>query len=717
MAAEQGIVLSISLLASDRKDTIRRCLDSLKPIMEQIPSELILVDTSKDPEIHKILLEYTDQVIEFEWCKDFAKARNAGLKLAKGEWFLYLDDDEWFVEIDELISFFQSGEYREYGGADYIQRNFYDQSYINYSDSWASRMIRRDEDTHFKSKIHEYLEPLRGKCKYLHAVVNHSGYIFVTKEDKMRHFERNYTLLQEMAKEEPDEFRWKVQIVQEYRSVKKWEDMYSYCCECLEQAADIDNKWRNYDIGTFYAGAAESLLFLKRYDESLAMCQKAISDKRSSELCHIYMEICRSTNYYWQGNWTLAEESAQRYLRMAKKFQKDPEKMTEQRTAILVGEAVDQIPTKRAYSVCICCGLKRGNTTNLRKYLKKLEWDQPVIYAFDDMAAALLDAAEQLPEEDILIEAMQLAWNNSDLRKKILHRLTDAVTQDEERFLKLLKILSKIKGEHWYLWYAKIQTAAHEGDTSHLKEDIRELAHKVENIFRMPQEVIRIAKKYEVDLEEIFLEIPFAEWTQQLRSYLYDAGLSGISNLEQTLCGQKTREDIRYDYTMMRIAETRVLFSAQDADYENKRKVLVEFGERTGTLYRTYYQGEILEKYPELLPRYAQAGLLIEKAFAAEQEDVKTALEYLKQAVEVYKPFADAIKTYLNAYGEEQERRERTRKEELRKLERQIKAEAVKCMESGQYEEALQILTQLKQIKPNDLEIVELSLRARLAML
>ena len=72
----QQILLSISMLASNRKDTIRRALDSLKPIMEQIPCELILVDTSTDPEVPPILQEYTDKIIKFKWINDFSAARN-----------------------------------------------------------------------------------------------------------------------------------------------------------------------------------------------------------------------------------------------------------------------------------------------------------------------------------------------------------------------------------------------------------------------------------------------------------------------------------------------------------------------------------------------------------------------------------------------------------------------------------------------------------------
>lgn len=157
--------LTISLLVSNRIETIPRCLDSLCAIMEAIPCELILVDTSKNTEIHQLLLEYTDKVYTFEWCNDFAKARNEGLKRATGEWFMFLDDDEWFADSKALIEFFKSGEYRQYGYANYQVRNFRDAEYIYYDDCWLMRMIRIDEDTRFVSKIHEHFAPIRGSKK------------------------------------------------------------------------------------------------------------------------------------------------------------------------------------------------------------------------------------------------------------------------------------------------------------------------------------------------------------------------------------------------------------------------------------------------------------------------------------------------------------------------------------------------------------------------
>ena len=119
----QNILLSISLLVSNRIDTIRKCMESIKPILEAVPSELIAVDTGCTDGSVKIVEEYADKIIKFKWCDDFSAARNTGLKAACGEWFMFIDDDEWFEDVDDILNFFKSGKYRQCQGASYIQHN------------------------------------------------------------------------------------------------------------------------------------------------------------------------------------------------------------------------------------------------------------------------------------------------------------------------------------------------------------------------------------------------------------------------------------------------------------------------------------------------------------------------------------------------------------------------------------------------------------------
>ena len=101
-------LLTISLLVSGREDTTEKCLRSLKKLRDELRTEVILVDTGCPKSWQKSLENYADQYICFKWCGDFAKARNAGLEHATGEWFLFLDDDEWFEVVAPIITFFQN---------------------------------------------------------------------------------------------------------------------------------------------------------------------------------------------------------------------------------------------------------------------------------------------------------------------------------------------------------------------------------------------------------------------------------------------------------------------------------------------------------------------------------------------------------------------------------------------------------------------------------
>ncbi|MCD7708278.1 MAG: glycosyltransferase, partial [Clostridiales bacterium] len=230
---ENKPALSIAVMVSNRKDTIGKCLDSLEPLRRAVPCQLILLDTGCDKDLRAELDRRGDVVADFEWCSDFSKARNETLKYATGEWYMYVDDDEWFVEIDPLIDFFTSGRYKRYGRASYIQRNFIDMEATQYTDAWVSRMTKLTPETHFVSRIHEYIEPSEGDIDGIKAIVHHFGYVYETEEALRTHYERNRTLLMEMIDDEPENLRWRVQLAQEYRAVREHDKLYALGEECL----------------------------------------------------------------------------------------------------------------------------------------------------------------------------------------------------------------------------------------------------------------------------------------------------------------------------------------------------------------------------------------------------------------------------------------------------------------------------------------------------
>ena len=586
--------LTISLLASNRPDTIRRCLDSLRPIMETIPSELILVDTSKSPVVHEILSEYTDQIYEFEWCKDFSKARNVGLKNAKGEWFLFLDDDEWFVEIDELIRFFQSGEYKNYGYANYQVRNFYDPSFTYYSDSWVSRMIRIDADTEFRSKIHEYMYPVRGKCKHIYSLAYHSGYIFATEEQKRAHFERNSSLLLEMMKEEPENLRWQMQLVQEYRSVKEWDTLCNFCEERIDATKHVNDKYDNVHLGTFYAGHSEGLVFKKEYKLALAVCEEAIKDGRSTELCKALMHLRMGECCLKLEDYQNAKKYIELYFEELNSLGKNESVLTVQKMALLVNEAFDETNIKKAYSILISCDLKQGSTGLLNKYYEELGWNSEVIYVFDGTQEYLVEAMATMPCEPIFVQMVADAYKNREFRKLMCKEANRWEEIDEEGFKRILSVYAQADVDDAYIWYARCRMAYYEKDVEAFCNAVENIFRTVHNVFDIPKSLYQILENENIDIAECLNSLSVDLWKHSIRNMVMQEDEAVIEDGKSRLAKVLDEQDWRYGY-----------YEAVVAEKDNHTEAVLEF-------YQLYYKEECLTENREHLPEGVQKMLGVE---------------------------------------------------------------------------------------------------------
>ncbi len=710
-------LLSIALLCSNRIDTVRRCLDSLVPILEQLSSEFILLDTSTDPAVPPVLAEYTDNITKFKWINDFSAARNVTVKLAKGEWYLYIDDDEWFEDVSVLVDFFKSGEYKKYGCANYIQRNFHDPDLTHYSDSWASRMIKLTPETHFESKIHEYMKPVPGECKNLNLIANHTGYIAVTPEDTKKRFDRNVVLLKEMIEEQPDILRWRVQMVQEYNAMHMWDEDIEFCLECLEHFKNVNNKWDNRDIGTFYAGLAEAYVFKKEYQKVYELGQKVVSDPRCSELCQAYVYLRIAAAAFCSENWTLAKKSIESYLLLKAELDKTPERKANQEGALLVNEAYDAIPMRRAYAILIGAGLKEGSTENLHKYLPQLDWDKKVIYVFEPVIPVLIEAMVKLPYEPIFTEVMQLMWNNKELQKQVLTEIYMWEQKDAKAKRILFRILDQIEPTHWYIWNAKVIMAEVDGNRERLVYALQGLFQSIKNIFLVPGEITQIIQRNKISQEALYLSVSFETWTEHLSDFIKKVEEQDLLIAEWEITAMKTQENIRYDYFFARVAEAKLLHHADEQKYETKKAYLKMFSEKTMYFIRKYFQSQVIEETPELLPEYGQAAFLIERGLILEESNPSEMLHILKDVVEIYPTLKNVIRGFISSYGIEQDRKKRHQKDEMKKLKEQILAQVQTLVNQQQYETALSIVQQLKQMQPDDLELVALALELRLATL
>lgn len=91
----KGPFFSVIIPAYNSAAFIRRGLESIRK-QDFRDYELIIVCDSCTDNTKDVALAYTGKVI----CTDFHSAggaRNAGLDAAKGEWILFMDDDDWYL--------------------------------------------------------------------------------------------------------------------------------------------------------------------------------------------------------------------------------------------------------------------------------------------------------------------------------------------------------------------------------------------------------------------------------------------------------------------------------------------------------------------------------------------------------------------------------------------------------------------------------------------
>ena len=128
---------------------------------------------------------------------------------------MFLDDDEWFDDVSEIVEFFCSGEYLQYQSATYQIRNYTNLEGAEYNMAILGRMVRRKPETCFIGSIHEAFSELQLPCKDFSAYVHHYGYAYSGEEEKIAHIQRNVTLIEKELQKNPGDLRYRTQMAME----------------------------------------------------------------------------------------------------------------------------------------------------------------------------------------------------------------------------------------------------------------------------------------------------------------------------------------------------------------------------------------------------------------------------------------------------------------------------------------------------------------------
>lgn len=263
------MLLTIGMIVKNEEKYLERCLNGIKPILEQVDSELIIADTGSTDRTVEIARQFTDNVFYFEWIKDFAAARNSTLEKAQGEWYMFIDADEIFGSCDRIIHFFNSGEYKKYNSASYIVRNLLSNGKSAYTDFPAPRLTHILPTTRFIHPVHECLNTYGNPVRLINDVAMHYGYSAeVGSEEEMQKFERNSSLLMERLKTEKPSAMLYHQLYDCYvmHDEKK-------ALEYLEKGIEFCIETRSTLLPSMYQSLANYWIGEEDYGKTLEICR------------------------------------------------------------------------------------------------------------------------------------------------------------------------------------------------------------------------------------------------------------------------------------------------------------------------------------------------------------------------------------------------------------------------------------------------------------
>ena len=658
--------LTISLLASNRITTLERCLDSLKPLLLEIPAELLVVFTGTDERVRQVAKRYTDQIVPFTWCNDFSAARNAGLKHAKGEWFLYLDDDEWFEDVREICDFFRSGEYLRYRSASYVSRNYSDWNGTKYTEFAAYRMARRTPDLHFENPVHEELHPCHAPCKELHSYVHHYGYIKDTQKVDEKKRERNISLLLKDMEERPEYTKNHVQLTQEYVSQGEWEKAEEACRRGRSVCKDTEFLYESW-LQTYLI---EILYKKEDYAQAWKDAISILENEKPNELTRLILYSL----LVGIGTETKKFEEIIEYGIAFEKLLEDMEKKPE-------------------------LWLKQRFGTMSRDKVMTPEWLNPV-------RMGCIKAALELKKWEKAAYFLGLLPWEEEYRIQQYYPLLD---QWKETYAPhMAELLVKQTSDSPYLLIQKLFLQEQSGQEEEADLFLfRRCLKEIENPYlqcQLVEKALLEQKDFSVLLERMDLD----NWKECVEKVM------SVRSYEEALKLWEARKTLFHAYPLHGLWLEKLLWEKElMMGFQMKDQLLLsaeEYAKCIQAFYAGQYQEAMFEENcRSLLPADCRMALIVLEALNNwRQGELAKTVRLLRQGLRIYPRMTGVVRELLRLLNMEAEHPAPVQNTEFGALAVQMKTALNAMIESGQYREAMPVLSQLLPLMPNDMELLKM---------
>ena len=223
--------ISACYIVKNEEKTLPRSIESLRFAVD----EIVVVDTGSTDNTVEIAKSYGAKIIETSWQDDFSAPRNLAIENATGDWIIFIDADEFFINpnrvrktIEKLSGaeaiFMMRIDIDEDKGGKEINRDFY------------LRAFRNVDHLRYKGLIHENVENVNGgSFNYKMAgddlILYHTGYSATKAESKLH---RNLAILQKEIEKEGIQLRHHIALVDCYFALEDYEKTLQHAREILK---------------------------------------------------------------------------------------------------------------------------------------------------------------------------------------------------------------------------------------------------------------------------------------------------------------------------------------------------------------------------------------------------------------------------------------------------------------------------------------------------
>jgi len=692
---DNKIILSIGMIVKNEEKDLGDCLESLRPLMEAVPSELIIVDTGSTDATIEIAQKYTEKIYSFEWVNDFSAARNFGVDKANGQWFLQVDADDRLQDPAEMIAFLNNEkENKKYYTANILYHSYTNKEHTSYSDARIIRLFRLGVGNRFYGSIHETPRRII-PTKELPTVVDHYGYIYETLEDAEKKRERNNTLLEKELEADPDNIR----LIDHYAVTCQFEKKM----ELLEHGRELCRKEpEHFYFSNIYWKLSRHLYILKKYEEVIEVSDEYFRLTTQDHVGDI--EICFNLGnaYYQLNEYGKALEEFKRYLDLYDRYQDGS--LQKQDTMCAVTERVS--PQNRESVLCqiVCCSYQ------MKEYEKVL--DEVGKIGFSHISSNLLIYIQQILQVSIKETGNYKSlfdlevWSGDERAERAQKQAMEAFLAD--RCLEISgsggweRLQELAKGKESPMAKAVLASSGLATDEiwDSFREEFCERREVLEEYVLLP---MAAGMRYQRDLLPLLYQVGrdcFKQAAMRIVEKVPDI-LDVVAAYQPS---EAEGEDLLWRGWMVEVDSQAFQKAEGDGKLPILRRLMEDFSWYVNHLYRVNLLCP--EKLP-ILPSAHRFGYWAGLALDAEKAGKdKEYLRFLREASRSCPEMSDAVKLLLKEFEEKDEQYQRQK--EQKELAKKIKGIIEGMILGGQKEDAKAVLSQYELIAPDDVDIPSL---------